>query len=109
MQGFARFQTDGHTGNRLTERAWELLLDARIDLLSLDGTMGRESCPYNHMGLPDVEHFAATLREMGCADAQTRCIVSHFSHNGGMTQAELASWGSQHGIVAAYDGMELSI
>ena len=100
----------GHdTGSCLTERAWELLSGARIDLLSLDGTMGRESCPYNHMGLPDVEHFVATLREMGCADAQTRCIVSHFSHNGGMTQAELASWGSQHGIVAAYDGMELSI
>lgn len=64
--------------------------------------MGRESRPYNHMGLPDVERFLARLREMGC-------VVSHFSHNGGMTQTELESWGSQHGIVAAYDGMELSI
>lgn len=100
----------GHdTGSRLTQQAWELLSDEKIDLISLDGTMGRESCPYNHMGLPDVESFLGKIRKMGCVNAHTRCIVSHFSHNGGMTQAELADWGSKRGILTAYDGMELFI
>lgn len=98
----------GHdTGTCLTEQAWEILKQERLDLISLDATMGRETCPFNHMGLPDVERFLEKLRIMGCVDDKTVCIVSHFSHNGGMTQAELAQWGAARRILAAYDGMEL--
>lgn len=98
----------GHdTGIRLTEKAWSILEKARIDLISLDATMGRESCSYNHMGLADVEQFFEKLKDMGCADEKTICIMSHFSHNGGMTQIELEAWGEAHNVLAAYDGMEI--
>lgn len=99
----------GHdTGKCLTKQAWEILKRERLDLISLDATMGRMSCPYNHMGLPDAEGFLKTLRSMGCVDEKTVCVVSHFSHNGGMTQMELERWGAAHGILTAYDGMELA-
>lgn len=98
----------GHdTGTCLTEKAWNILRKTRIDLVSLDATMGRESCPYNHMGLTDAEQFLEKLKAMGCAHEKTICIVSHFSHNGGMTQSELEDWGKAHNILAAYDGMEI--
>lgn len=96
----------GHdTGACLSEEAREILEKERYDLISLDATMGRESCPYNHMGLPDVERFLERLRSLGCVDEKTVCIMSHFSHNGGMTQAELEQWGEEKRILAAYDGM----
>lgn len=98
----------GHdTGSCLSEKAWEILEKERFDLISLDATMGRQSCPYNHMGLPDVECFLERLRAMGCVDEKTVCVVSHFSHNGGMTHAELEQWGADKKILAAYDGMEV--
>lgn len=98
----------GHdTGICLTEKAWSILGKTRLDLISLDATMGQDSCPYNHMGLPDAERFLGKLKSMGCADEKTICIVSHFSHNGGMTQKELEVWGKAHNILAAYDGMEI--
>lgn len=98
----------GHdTGICLTKQAWDILKHERFDLISLDATLGRESCPYNHMGLPDVVHFLKKLNGMGCMDEKTVCVISHFSHNGGMTHAELAQWGAAHRIQVAYDGMEI--
>lgn len=98
----------GHdTGIQLTEKAWALLEDTRLDLISLDATMGRETCPYNHMGLPDVEQFLGKLRARGHVDEKTIRVVSHFSHNGGMTHRELAEWAEERGMLAAYDGMEV--
>lgn len=98
----------GHdTGICLSEDAWGILEKERINLISLDATMGRESCPCNHMGLPDVEIFLEKLRTIGCVNEKTICMISHFSHNGGMTQAELEQWGVLHKIFIAYDGMEV--
>lgn len=98
----------GHdTGSCLTEKAWNLLKNKRIDLISLDATMGQESCPYNHMGLPDAEPFLGKLRSLGCVDESTVCVVSHFSHNGGMTQDDLEKWAAGRRIRPAYDGMVL--
>lgn len=100
----------GHdTGACLEKEAWEILERERLDLISLDATMGRESCPRNHMGLPDAERFLEKLRSIGCVDEKTVCIVSHFSHNGGMNYRELEQWEKTHSILTAYDGMEIML
>lgn len=97
----------GHdTGLSLSRQAWDLLAQERFDLVSLDATMGSRSAPGYHMGLPDAERFLEELAAMGCVDADTVKVVNHFSHNGQMSHDQLAAWGAQRGILAAYDGME---
>ncbi len=95
------------TGICLRDEAWELLAAERYDLVSVDATMGLAHCPYNHMGIPDVERFLVKLNDMHCIDGHTLCVCSHFSHNGGLTHAGLlrhaGSW------IPAYDGMEVEV
>lgn len=99
----------GHdTGANLSPQAWELLKKVRLDLVSLDATMGCKTIGGYHMGLLDIEPFLRALEEMGSIDGHTVRVINHFSHNGGMTQEELERWGAQRGILAAYDGMEVS-
>ena len=48
------------------------------------------------------------LRAEGIADEKTVFVAAHFSHNGGQTHAEMVPEMAKHGILVAYDGMELS-
>lgn len=99
----------GHdTGAALSPAAWDLLSREKYDLVSLDGTMGTKKVPGYHMGLPNVEETLNRLTELGCVDSHTVRVVNHFSHNGGLTHDGLAAWGAERGILAAYDGMEVT-
>ena len=98
----------GHdTGCNLSPEAWKLITKEKFNLVSLDATMGTKSVKEYHMGLPDAERMFKKLADLGCIDNQTVKVVNHFSHNGEMTYDQLASWGTERGILAAYDGMEV--
>ena len=98
----------GHdTGCSLSSEAWALITKERFDLVSLDATMGTKSVKEYHMGLPNAESMFKKLAELGCISSQTVKVVNHFSHNGEMTYDQLAAWGKERGILAAYDGMEV--
>ena len=98
----------GHdTGRDFSPLAWELIASERYDLISLDATMGTKTISGYHMGLPDVETVLERLTALGCVNSGTKKVINHFSHNGGMTHEQLAAWGRERGILAAYDGMEV--
>lgn len=98
----------GHdTGCNLSGEAWKLVTAERYDLVSLDATMGRKTIGGYHMGLPDVESVLEKLAGLGCVDDKTVKVINHFSHNGEMTHDQLAAWGAERGVLAAYDGMEV--
>lgn len=98
----------GHdTGGSLSPKAWELLTAEHYDLISLDATMGLKTIGGYHMGLSDVEIMIRKLESLGCVTEETIKVINHFSHNGGMTHEQLAAWGRERGILAAYDGMEV--
>jgi len=98
----------GHdTGLNLSQKAWDSLRGETLDLVSLDATMGTKSMPAYHMGLADAETMLKKLGEMGCIRESTVKVINHFSHNGGMNHEQLAQWGAERGILAAYDGMEV--
>lgn len=98
----------GHdTGTNFSQEAWELIAAEHYDLVSLDATMGLKTIGGYHMGLSDVEWMLEKLASLGCVDSKTRKIISHFSHNGGMTHEQLTAWGRERSILAAYDGMEI--
>lgn len=98
----------GHdTGRNLSPEAWKLVTGETYDLVSLDATMGTQSVREYHMGLPDAEEMFGRLSALGCIRSHTLRVVNHFSHNGEMTYDQLAAWGAERGILAAYDGMEV--
>ena len=100
----------GHdTGLKMSDAAWDYILSCKYDLISIDATMGRQHSDGYHMGLPDDLSFVAIMEEHECIRADTVKVINHFSHNGGMTHEELEIFAEEHGLIAAYDGMAVSI
>lgn len=91
------------------EETWEYIKPLRFDLVSLDCTMGLVRDGKNHMGFEDDLELRSRLLKMKCADEDTKFIVTHFSHNGGLLQDEIQEKIKDYGVTAAYDGMEISI
>lgn len=81
----------------------------QIDILSLDCTCCLQKEGTNHMGLPDNEIVLRRLRENQNITGQTKCIINHFSHNGGLTHAQLEQEAAKYHMDVAYDGMEVEL
>ncbi len=100
----------GHdTGLKMSDAAWDCIFSHKYDLISIDATMGRQHSEGYHMGLPDDLTFVAIMERHGCIRPDTVKIINHFSHNGGMTHEELDAFAVKHSLIAAYDGMAVSI
>ena len=78
----------------------------RFSLVSMDCTRGL--LPGNgHMGWAEVLRLRERLRKIGAAGPDTRFVLTHLSHAGGMTHAEWEAFAAPHGIQVAYDGLEI--
>ena len=91
------------------EKTWESLKGRHIDLVSMDCTNGRGYCKGYHMGIGNNRQVKERMLQMGCADERTQFVITHFSHNAGLTQEELELEVAQDGFFVAYDGFELEI
>lgn len=99
------------TGIFLPE-VWDYLKSAGpIHLVSLDGTGGTfENGPKGgHMGLPDDILVRNRLLEMGICTPETRFVLNHFSHNGGMVYDRYAPLAAEQGFTVSYDGMAVEV
>ena len=90
----------------LSDAAWEILAPlGPMDLVLLDETSGLGSGGSGHHGL---EKFLATrtrMLESGVVGPDTTLVAHHFSHNGGLTHAELVERLQPYGVSVSYDGM----
>lgn len=90
-------------------------LDALSDGVTLDIALfdctsgGQQSSNRGHMDVRGVIQMADELRRRGAITARTRCIATHFSHNGRLLHEELSAALLPHGIEPAYDGMLVSV
>jgi len=89
--------------------AFDYLAGKKLDIVSLDCTLISHKDGNNHMGLPDNKIVIDRLRELGCIHSGTKCVVTHFSHHGGMLHSELEIEAGKIGCLVAYDGMALGI
>lgn len=92
----------------LTEESMNAVSGIPLDILSLDCTFGANpaSIP-THMGLPENLLLVEELKNRGCITEHTQIIATHFSHNCGTIHEELETRLGEHGVIAAYDGMEV--
>lgn len=88
------------------QATWERIAGVRFDFVSLDCTMlALHNTYYGHMSIEQVVEVKKRMLEMGCADADTRFLITHFSHNGLLLHDELVKVMAGHGFEVAYDGL----
>ena len=100
------------TGN-VSDDAVEYLAKngARASVVAYDCTFGERSgnLTSRHMGLPDVLVIKEKLAAAGVIDNDTRHVLTHFSHNCRPWRRDMAELAEQYGLIAAYDGMKITI
>lgn len=83
----------------------------KLDAIALDCTCGKIKVGKvgTHMGAEDCAEIVARMKKSGFVRGDTRFIVTHFSHNGGMSHAELSDYFAPLGVEVAFDGFELQV
>ncbi len=97
----------GNDTDDFPETTWSFLKDRKLDLVSLDCTMGKYAEGSNHMGIPDVIRTREKMLAMGCVRKNTVFVATHFSHNGNLLHNELENALQPCGFLVAYDSMEI--
>lgn len=87
------------------KKTFQWMMGKRYDCVSLDCTMGGEKGCASHMSLTECMTVKDWMLEHGCADEETKFILTHFSHNGGLLHEELTARAVPHKFLVAYDGM----
>jgi phosphoribosyl 1,2-cyclic phosphate phosphodiesterase len=94
----------------LGEAAWELLRPlGPLDLILLDATSGLRSGGSGHHGFEEFIDTRARLLQEGLLGAGTSLVAHHFSHNGGLTHADLVAKFEPYGVTVSYDGRRFSL
>ena len=103
----------GNDTGMLYEEVFDYLKEQKMyfDMVSLDCTMVENpvSDEGSHMGVGGVVRVKARLIANGNADGRTKFFANHFSHNGNPTQERLEKLLLPHGIMPAYDGLEVEL
>jgi len=101
----------GNDTGYFPDETWAYFAHAKpqFDFVSLDCTyMGIPSKRDGHMGLDINAEVRDRLQQLGCVNDNTVVCAHHFSHNGGFNHEELCAEAAKHGMIASYDGMEIS-
>ena len=91
------------------EASWKFLEEKKfpLDVVILDCTGGTASWVRGHMGGETILKTRERLRSIAPV---RRCIVNHFSHNGGdATHEGLEKFFLPHGIEVGFDGMTIPL
>ncbi|MCM1437919.1 MAG: MBL fold metallo-hydrolase [Roseburia sp.] len=62
-----------------------------------------------HMCVEDNMEIINRLNAAGVADRQTKCVITHFSHNARPYRERVESVAQKYGVIAAYDGFTLEV
>lgn len=79
-----------------------------LDFVNFDCTGGTiEKIPYSaHMAINEVASMREILKANGNITDDTKCVLTHFSHNGTPVHDEMSAAGAKLGFDVAYDGVE---
>lgn len=92
------------------QQTLEFLKQYCFDLLIVECTLGPTLLPsLKHMSMKGVLKLRDELRRSGAVSENTQVVITHFSHNIGLTHEELVKKATLKGLEVAYDGMVLEI
>ena len=98
-----------HDSGWYPEETWQFLEGANLQLVNFDCTNGPLPYRRGHMGIPAILEAKARLEEIGALASDAKCVITHFSHNGGLLHHQLEEHVAGTGLLVAYDGMILEL
>lgn len=98
-----------HDTGCFNESVWQYLAQNGVfQLVSLDCTDMSDTRPRNgHMSLLTCSEVRRRMLDIGAADAQTRFVLNHFSHNATPLYEEALAMAQENGFELSFDGMEI--
>lgn len=108
-QGYLHLYDTG----RISDRVFDFLAKkgVRVNIVAFDCTFAEHLGGENsrHMGIEDNMLMKYKLSERRIIDAETRIIITHFSHNSNPLKERLSGLEKKYDVTAAYDGFEVEI
>ncbi len=107
-------QSDGRTAlyacdvGEYPDETWDFFKTTPFDVVISECTSGPHGGGKRHMTFEKVFEMKKRLEEMG-SFSDGMYVLTHFSHNAGVTHGEIVESVSPEGIQVAYDGMEIDI
>jgi len=98
-----------HDTGILEDEVIDYLAGRALDAASLDCTGAYKGAGEHHMHITDCEKVVGLLHTSGGLKKDAKVILSHISHGGGATQADMEKEALKRGWIAAYDGMIVEI
>lgn len=97
----------------LSDEAIEFLKEkgAHAKLITFDCTFldAAPKAGTRHMCIADNLAIKARLDKAGVTDKDTKCVITHFSHNAQPSREKLSETEKQYPVTAAYDGFTVEI
>jgi len=89
---------------------WEFLASIELNLLILECSFGFQASNYKgHLDFDGCLEVVQRMRKQGTLRADSRVVLTHFSHNGGALHEELEARAAPYGIQIGWDGMQLTV
>lgn len=103
-----------HDTGYFSEDAWNALKNfaenGKFDLVTCDCTGALQKGWKDHHLSYDVDlEIFDRLKKEGAADARTKFVVNHFSHNGGANYDDLKPIADRDGVIVSYDGLTIEL
>ena len=97
----------------LSDEAIEFLAKnrARVNAIAFDCTFldAQPQAGTRHMCIADNLAIKSRLDKAGITDKETKCVITHFSHNAKPSRDRLSEIEKKYPVIAAYDGLTLEI
>lgn len=97
----------------LSDKAIEFLAKngAHANLITFDCTFldAEPQSGTRHMCIADNLAIKSRLDKAGVSDKDTRCVITHFSHNAKPSREKLSEMEKRYHVTAAYDGLTVEI
>lgn len=92
------------------DESWAAHAGHKFDIVVIDCTLGDPGHTWwGHGTLTEAIKIKERMLAEGTAHADTVFVANHFSHNGGMLQAEMEERVAGTGILIGYDGMVVEV
>lgn len=84
---------------------------AKVNIIAFDCTFldAQPQAGTRHMCISDNLAIKKKLDKAGVTDKDTKCVITHFSHNAKPSREKLSQIENQYPVIAAYDGLTLEI
>lgn len=98
----------GNDTGMFTQNTFDYLQNIKLDIVSLDGTMGKKSGKFfRHMSFDEIISLKKYLLQNKNCDQNSLFIATHFSHFINMLHKEIEELFKPYDIITAFDGMEI--